>query len=119
METVDDKGPKREFLRLLRNNLVKGSGVFQETGVAGRYVLTHNAEKLNNHEYYMAGRAFAFSLVFGGDPPSVLSPSIYSYITVGYEKTTPSADEVPYASHRDILNKVGIPAYFIILHTII
>ena len=114
METVDDKGPKREFLRLLRNNLVEASGVFQET-----VVLTHNAEKLNNHQYYMAGRAFAFSLVFGGDPPSVLSPSIYSYITVGYEKTTPSVDEVPYASHRDILNKVGIPAYFIILYTII
>ena len=99
------------------------SGVFQETGVAGKYVLTHNAEKLNNHEYYMAGRAFAFSLVFGGDPPSVMSPSIYSrplqFTAVGYEKTTPSVDEVPYASHRDILNKVGIPAYFITLYTII
>ena len=99
METVDDKGPKREFLQLLRNNLVEASGVFQETGVAGKYVLTHNVEKLNNHEYYMAGRAFAFSLVFGGDPPSVMSPSIYSrplqFTAVGYEKTTPSVDESP------------------------
>ena len=57
MDTVEEEGPKREFLRLLRNNLVESLGVFQDRGVAGRYVLTHNAEKLNKHEYYMAARA--------------------------------------------------------------
>ena len=95
MDTVDDEGPKREVLRLLRSNLVKSLGVFQETGVAGRHVLTQNAEKLINHKYCVAGRAFAFSLVFGGDPPSVLPSSVYNYITVGYERTTASVDEAP------------------------
>ncbi|CAB3985607.1 G2 M phase-specific E3 ubiquitin- ligase-like isoform X2 [Paramuricea clavata] len=107
METVDDKGPKREFLRLLRNDVIRRSGLFQETAKVGAYVLTHNADKLNNHEYYMAGRAFTMSLIFGGDPPTVLSPSIYSYITVGYDKTTPTIDEVPYGPHREILQKVN------------
>lgn len=107
MNTVDDKGPRRDFLRLLRNNVVECSGVFKKTANVGAYVLTHNANKLNSHEYYMAGRAFAVSLIFGGDPPSVLSPSIYNYITIGYDSTKPTLDEVPYAPHRDILKKVS------------
>lgn len=111
METVDDKGPKHEFLRLLRNDVVRRPGLFQETAKVGAYVLTHNADKLNNHEYYMAGRAFAMSLIFGGNPPIVLSPSIYSYITVGYDKTTPTIDEVPYGPHREILQKVNLHSY--------
>jgi hypothetical protein len=65
MDTVDDKGPIREFLRLLVKNVVECSGVFHETANKGAYVLTHNANKLNSHVYYMAGRAFAMSLIFG------------------------------------------------------
>ena len=109
MDTVDDKGPKREFLRLLVKNVVECSGVFQETAIKGAYVLTHNANKLNCHEYYMAGRAFAMSLNFGGDP-SVLSPSMYDYITVGYSSTKPSLDEVPYVQHSAVLMKVSVSA---------
>lgn len=107
MQTVDDHGPKREFLRLLRNVLVERSGIFQQSGKAGAYVLTHNAQKLQNHEYYMAGRAFAIMLIFGGDPPCVLSKSIYNYMTVGYGKTEPSVEEVPYPTHRENLIRVS------------
>lgn len=73
METVYDHRPKREFLRLFTNVLVERSGIFQQTREVGAYVLTHNAQKLQSHEYYMAGRAFAMILIFGGDPPCVLS----------------------------------------------
>lgn len=107
MLTVDDHRPKREFLRLLRNVLVERSGIFQQTGKAGAYVLTHNAQKLQSHEYYMAGRAFAIMLIFEADPPCVLSKSIYSYLTVGYDKTNPSVEEVPYLTHRENLMKVS------------
>ena len=106
MQTVDDHGPKRDFLRLLRNVLVEHCGIFQQTGKAGAYVLTHNGQKLQSHEYYMAGRAFAIMLIFGGDPPCVLSKSIYSYMTVGY-KTNPSVEEVPYLTHRRNLMRVS------------
>jgi hypothetical protein len=106
MATIDDKGPRREFLRLLRNSLVQHTGIFQETAKKGAYILAHNANKLNSHEYYMAGRAFSMCLIFGEDPPSVLSPSVYDYIIVGYDKTTPSVDDVPYIHHRNILQKV-------------
>jgi hypothetical protein len=58
--------PKREFLRILRNVLVERSGIFQQTGKTGAYVLTHNAQKLQSHEYYMAGRALAITLILGG-----------------------------------------------------
>jgi hypothetical protein len=107
MQTVDDHGPKREFLRILRNVLVELSGIFQQTGKTGAYVLTHNAQKLQSHEYYMAGRAMAITLIFGGDPPCVLSESIYSYMTVGYGKTKPSIEEVPYSTHRENLIRVS------------
>ena len=107
MQTVDDHGPKRDFLRLLRNVLVERCGIFQQTGKAGAYVLTHNAQKLQSHDYCMAGRAFAIMLVFGGDPPCVLSKSIYSYMTVGYDKTNPSVEEVPYLTHRRNLMRVS------------
>ncbi|XP_028408712.1 G2/M phase-specific E3 ubiquitin-protein ligase-like [Dendronephthya gigantea] len=106
METVDDHGPKREFLRVLRNDLVERSGIFQPTGKAGAYVLTHNAQKLQSHEYYLAGRAFATVLIFGGDPPCVLSKSIYGYMTVGYDNTQPSIDEIPYSSDRENLSRL-------------
>jgi hypothetical protein len=59
----------------------------------------------------MAGRAFAMSLIFGGNLPIVLSPSIYSYIIVGYDKTTPTIDEVPCGPHREILQKVNLHSY--------
>jgi len=108
MMTVDDKGPRREFLRLLRNDLVQSTGIFQETAKKGAYVLTHNATKLNNHEYYMAGRAFAMCIIFGGEPPSLLSESMYDYITIGYDRSTPCIDDVPYFQYRAILEKVGM-----------
>ena len=104
MQTVDDHGPKRDFLRLLRNVLVERCGIFQQTGKAGEYVLTHNAQKLQSHEYY---RAFAIMLIFGGDPPCVVSKSIYSYMTVGYDQTNPSVEEVPYLTHRRNLMRVS------------
>lgn len=107
MQTIDDHGPKREFLRLMRNDLVERSGIFQLTGNSGAYVLTHNAMKLQCREYYMAGRAFAIILTFGGDPPCVLSESIYSYVTVGYDKTHPVIEEIPYQSQRDCLSRVN------------
>ena len=86
--------------------MVESSGVFQETANKGAYVLTHNANKLSTHEYYMAGRAFAGALIFSGDPPAVLSAAIYDYITKGYDHTKPSRDEVPYVQHREIIKKV-------------
>ena len=43
METVDDKGPKHEFLSLLRRDVIRRPGLFQETAKVGAYVLTHNA----------------------------------------------------------------------------
>ena len=107
MQTVDDHGPKREFLRLLRNILFELSGIFQQIGKTGAYILTHNAQKLQSHEYYMAGRAFAMMLIFGGDPPCVLSKFIYSYFTAGYAKTNPSIEEVPYSTHRESLMRVS------------
>ena len=55
----------------------------------------------------MAGREFAITLIFGGDPPCVLSKSIYSYMTVGYDKTNPSVEEVPYLMHRMNLMRVS------------
>ena len=99
---MDDHGPKRDFLRLLRNDLVERCGIFQQTGKAGAYVLTHNAQNLQSHEYYMymAWRPFAIMLTIGGDPPYVLSKSIYCYMTVGYDKTNPSVEKVPYLMHR-------------------
>ena len=112
MQTVDDHGPKREFLRVLRDVLVERSGIFQQTRKAGAYVLTHNAQKLQSHEYYMAGRAFAIMLIFGGDPPCVLAKSIYSYMIVGYDKTNPSVEEVPYLVHRRNLVRVSFKTHF-------
>ena len=61
--------------------MVESSGVFQSTAMLGSYVLTHNASKLSTHEYYMAERAGAISLIFSGDLPAVLSPAIHDYNT--------------------------------------
>ena len=105
LSTVDDTGPRRDFLRRCLIDMKENSGIFSSVG-EGSYTVTHNLEKLLKHDYFSAGRAMAMSLVFGGPAPSFLTESVYRFITEGYDDVQPRIAEVLPTRLRDLLWKV-------------
>ncbi|KAG7470308.1 G2 M phase-specific E3 ubiquitin-protein ligase-like [Solea senegalensis] len=76
-EGVDLGGPRREFLRLLIESMAK-SPMFEGKENSKNFAL--NSTALREDWYYIAGRAFAISLVHGGPPPNFLSPVVFSLL---------------------------------------
>ncbi|XP_026163300.1 G2/M phase-specific E3 ubiquitin-protein ligase-like [Mastacembelus armatus] len=79
-EGVDLGGPRREFLRLLMETIVR-SPMFEGKENSKNLALYSTA--LRDDWYYIAGRAIAVSLVNGGPPPNFLSPVIFSLLVDG------------------------------------
>ena len=107
MGTVDDGGPKGEFLfRLLKEITGERTGLFQMTGDSGALMLTHNASKLETQQYYWAGRALVTVLVHGGPSTAVLTPALYQFLGVGFEEAEATVNDIPSAIVRDFNEKV-------------
>ncbi|KAI4810862.1 hypothetical protein KUCAC02_013790 [Chaenocephalus aceratus] len=63
--------------------------------------LTLDSTALREDRYYLAGRAIAVSLVHGGPPPNVLSPTIFSLLVKG--SANPALEEI---ADPELLKKV-------------
>ena len=108
MHTVNDGGPRRDFLnRLLKDILKPTTGLFVDTG-SGINV-THN-EKLERHHYYWAGRAIAFIALAGGPSVAILAPAVYQFLVHGYDEATTL--DIPPGHARNIIDKVRQCIYY-------
>ncbi|KAJ4937091.1 hypothetical protein JOQ06_001675 [Pogonophryne albipinna] len=97
-EGIDLGGPRREYLRLLMETIA-GSPMFE--GKENCKSLALDSTALREDRYYLAGRAIAVSLVHGGPPPTVLSPTIFSLLVKG--SANPALEEI---ADPELLNKV-------------
>ena len=107
--TVDDGGPSREFMHLLLKDVMQPkNGIFQPSDYPDSLTLTHNTHKLENREYYWAGRVLAFLLVAGGPSVAVLTPGLYDCIILGFEDTIPTLRDIPSFHIRRFITKVNM-----------
>lgn len=100
LNTVDDQGVRRDFFQRLFIDIAWTSGLLDSVG-ENIFILSHNAEKLENAHYYVLGWAMAASLTFGGPAPTFFSPAVYDAITRSYDVVQPEISEIP-EEYRDI-----------------
>ena len=70
---VDDGGPRREFFRLLLQELFSASGLFD--GYPESTSPQHNVVAIAQSQFSMAGKVIAASIVQGGPAPACFSPA--------------------------------------------
>ena len=101
----------REFLHLLMSAIGRHNGFF--TGEDFNRMPSPNLPGIRRQTYKHIGEMFAVSLIYGGPPPTFLSPSAVTYIVHGLTKVNAAVDEVPDPSIRTKLKQVNF--YIIII----
>ncbi|XP_045913676.1 G2/M phase-specific E3 ubiquitin-protein ligase-like isoform X2 [Micropterus dolomieu] len=90
-EAVDLGGPRREFLRLLMEALVK-SEMFE--GPDGHLNLALSSSAVREDRYFIPGRAIAVSLVHGGPPPCFFSGTLFACIAEEPDACRPVLEDI-------------------------
>ena len=108
LSTVDDGGPRREFLYRLLKDIINNGSVFQPSGETDALSITHSAQKLESRMYYWAGRAIATILVHGGPSIAIFTGAVYQCIAYGCDEAEPDIKDVPCAVVRRFLTDVSI-----------
>ena len=105
--TVDDGGPRRQLLCLLRKVLITNRSLFLETGKPGHFVLAHNTDALTGRHFYCVGQALSAMIVLGGQPPQFLANALYTTLTRGFHAVNPTLLDVPNCGYRSMIQEVG------------
>ena len=107
---VDDWGPKREYFRLLLQEIAHSNMYFR--GPIEKRLPAHNVLAIQDNVYFHIGQIIAMSLVHGGPCIKWLAPAAINYI-LGCEQT-PQVDDVPDADIASKLTEVRTHACMLV-----
>lgn len=102
--SVDDGGPRREFLQLLMRDAFATSGLF--AGWPQHVVPLHNVQAVANNKFYVIGKMMAVCLVQGGQPPVCFAPAVADFLVHDEVRCDPSISDIPDYSVQQALQKV-------------
>ena len=97
---VDLGRPKRELLTLLLHYL-QNSSMF--IGDDSNKFMTSNTQRVNDSDYFLAGRIIAVSLVHGGPAPKFYSPILFDALYKDPRNILVKVDDVPDRNTQSIL----------------
>ena len=75
---IDDGGPRREYFRLLLDEIAQNNSYFH--GLAHRRVPLHNVISLQNNIFFYFGQIIALSVIHDGPFLQCLAPTVVYYI---------------------------------------
>ncbi|XP_077864568.1 G2/M phase-specific E3 ubiquitin-protein ligase-like [Saccoglossus kowalevskii] len=93
----DDGGPRREFLRLLMQEVGASMGIFE--GDQLTRVFSHNVRLISDMMYFKGGQLVAMSLLNGGPGLQCMADSVYNYM-IGIEPGNLTIDLIPDSDMR-------------------
>ena len=88
---MDGGGPRREYFRLLLNEIAMSSRYF--TGSESMCVPVHNILCLQDRSFNYIGQIVALSLLHDGPCPQFIAPAVVRYILADEELV--SSDDIP------------------------
>ncbi len=105
-QSVDDGGPRREFLQLLQKGAFTRYELF--SGWPLNVAPIHNVVAVAANSYYMSSEKI--SLIKGGQPPVCFSVFVAENMVCDEVKSKPNLDDIPQYTVRQTLVKVGCMA---------
>ena len=104
-ESAEDiGGPKREFFRLLIQQMFQLEEMF--AGWPSNVTMRHNIEATAANRFFLAGKILSTVLIQGGQAPLCFSEAVADYIVYDKVCSLPVIEEVSDAFARDCLTKV-------------
>ncbi|XP_006825266.2 G2/M phase-specific E3 ubiquitin-protein ligase-like, partial [Saccoglossus kowalevskii] len=104
----DDGGPRREFLRLLMQEVGASMGIFE--GDQLTRVFSHNVRLISDMMYFKAGQLVAMSLLNGGPGLQCMADLVYNYM-IGIEPGNLTIDLIPDSDMRVRVQEVKHQLY--------
>ena len=92
-ETVDDGGPRREFLSFLMKEAFHTSGLF------------YNVEAVTANKFFLVGK-ISTSLIQRGQPPPSFARAVADFVVFDEVKSSPCLDDIPDYEVRQKLKEV-------------
>ena len=109
----DFGGPLLEMFTSLIHHIPR-CGLFE--GREGHYIPVHNTSRLNNGDYYVAGKMIATALVHDGRAPHCFSVSFAEYLIYGKVQSSPDPKDIPDFALQEKILKVRMFIRWFILY---
>ena len=102
----DVGGPRREFFRLLIEDLFKLQDMF--VGWPSNVIMKHNIEATATNKFFVAGKILSTVIIQGGQGPLCFSEAVADYLIFSKVCSLPVIEDVPNTFAQDCFTKVVI-----------
>ena len=103
-QAVDEGGPRREFFRLLMNEIFTKSGLF--SGAPDHVVPLHCVEAVTNNKFSVIGKMLATCLIQGGQAPACFAQAVADFIVYDCIRSPVCLEDIADYEVRSNLEKV-------------